>query len=112
LNIDAGSNAITVGGKEDLASEEFLIRETHWISGKAPTGTINALVKLRYRHAGVPCELKDLGDGMTRARFVNDWSAVSPGQAAVFYGSKAESDGSRQIFGGGIICKETNGQQI
>jgi len=106
LNIDADSNAITVGEKSGLEKQSFLIEDTNWISGVEPSEDIRAMVKLRYRHAGVPCVLKNLGEGKTHAVFCEDWSAVSPGQAAVFYNEQVEPDGSRQIFGGGIIAKE------
>lgn len=105
LNIDAGSNAITVGEKGNLEKAGFIINDANWTSGEIPS-EMRALVKLRYRHAGVPCILTDLGDGRTQAVFCDDWSAVSPGQAAVFYKEQEEDDGSRQIFGGGIISKE------
>ena len=61
---------------------------------------------MRYRHSGVLCKIQVLDETTARLSFVEDWSTVSPGQAAVFYKPEAEEDGSFQVLGGGIIERE------
>jgi tRNA U34 2-thiouridine synthase MnmA/TrmU len=66
---------------------------------------------MRYRHDGVladvfPPESNDPADAArVRVEFVDEWSAVSPGQAAVFYAPEREADGAREVLGGGIIAR-------
>ncbi len=105
LQIDPQTHDVVVGGKEELARQEFYVRELHWVSGQAPLGKIRARVKLRYRHHGVLCEIDPNGHGEGRARltFIEEWSAVSPGQAAVFYSELADEKLGLEVLGGGII---------
>jgi len=111
LNIDADSNQVTVGARDALARESFTIGDVNWIRGLPENGEHEALVKLRYRHHGVRCRLlvePDATGELTRVRaeFLEEWSAVSPGQAAVFYSSKEYEPGVRECLGGGIIEKQ------
>lgn len=104
LNIDAQSNTVYVGEKQQLERDSFYVGDVHWVSGVASDQKILSRVKLRYRHAGILCEVEPLnGESRAKIRFLNDWTAVSPGQAAVFYHPEAESDGAVQVLGGGII---------
>ena len=112
LNIDADTGTVTVGEHEELQRSFFEVSDVNWVSGVAPSAPIEALVKLRYRHSGVQCRIEALSDDtgeMSRARvsFLEDWTAVSPGQAAVFYNSEADAEGDVQVYGGGIIDKES-----
>jgi tRNA-specific 2-thiouridylase len=109
LSIDTADNAITVGAKEDLARSGFTLGDVNWISGSPPADNQEFLVKMRYRHDGVRCAIEAGQDGSSdplKLRFCDEWSAVSPGQAAVFYALDCEGDGAREVFGGGIILKE------
>lgn len=112
LNIDAQSNTVYVGEKQQLEQDSFYVGDVHWISGVTPSEKILCRVKLRYRHAGILCEVepisgtKDNTENRAKVRFLNDWTAVSPGQAAVFYHPEAEPDGAVQVLGGGIIERE------
>ncbi len=109
LNIDSKSNDVVVGDKQELERKDFYIKDVNWISGETPTEPVEALVKLRYRHDGILCRINPVNDkgedNTAYLEFVDAWSTVSPGQAAVFYSSNLEADGSREILGGGIIVK-------
>ncbi len=105
LDINPAENLVTIGRKEELASEGFLVEGVNWIDGETPGGTVRSLVKLRYRHPGVLCDVTPRSPNTAEVRFVDEWTAVSPGQAAVFYAPEAETDGSREVFGGGRIEK-------
>ena len=105
LNIEPNTNKIVVGEKEELEKKDFNTEQVNWISGLAPLEPIEALVKLRYRHSGSFCKIHAREDNKCYIEFLDSWTAVSPGQAAVFYKKECESDGSREILGGGIISK-------
>ncbi len=105
LQVDSVKNEVIVGELEDLKQESFTVRDVNWISGLAPTEEIIASVKLRYRHAGVPCRIIPTKQGNAEITFIDQWSAVAPGQAAVFYSTETDEDGSLQVLGGGIIEK-------
>ena len=106
VNIDHKSNRVTVGRKEELERESFFVNDVNWISGLAPDESIRARVKLRYRHPGVLCEIRPLPSVGAEIRFLGEWTAVSPGQGAVFYNALDEEDGSAEVLGGGRIVKD------
>lgn len=109
LNIDQETAQVTVGPKEQLERASFLVQEMNWISGQSPTEVIEAVVKVRYRHPGIRCRITPMvdeqdGEQRWQFEFIDDWTAVSPGQAAVCYALEADKDGSTQVLGGGVIC--------
>lgn len=118
LSIDPEDNAVVVGEKDELKREEFSVAEVHWIAGSWPRDskgeprTLRSRVKLRYRHEGVLCDISPVYDekgfltDRARLRFVDTWSAVSPGQAAVFYAVEAEEDGAVEVLGGGVLLRD------
>jgi tRNA-specific 2-thiouridylase len=105
VDIDHEQNSVRVGPKEDLKREEFFVTGVNWVSGVVPDGPVRSRVKLRYRHAGVLCEVRALGGTGVHVRFLEEWTAVSPGQAAVFYSETDEPDGAVEVLGGGRIVK-------
>ncbi|MCL4152331.1 UNVERIFIED_CONTAM: hypothetical protein GTU68_026447 [Idotea baltica] len=109
LNVDAESAEVTVGSKDELESAGFDLRSVNWISGQTPTEPFEAIVKARYRTKGIRCRVipqaSEAGEEGARIEFLEDWTSVSPGQAAVFYALEPETDRSVEILGGGIIDK-------
>ena len=106
LNIDPNENRVTVGGREELQRDSFEVAEVNWIAGTAITEPIVANVKVRYRTPAITCRLEptECGDRI-KVFFMDEWTAVSPGQAAVIYRSESEEDGAVEVLGGGIIVK-------
>ena len=92
LDVDPEQNAVRVGDRERLLAPGFVGERLHWI-GRPPEGAVRASVRIRSRHQGVGARIEDLGAGRTRVLFDEQQSAVTPGQAAVFY------DGSRVLGG-------------
>lgn len=105
LNIDSATNTVQVGEREDLAKEYFYVENFAWISDTQPVEPTEVLARLRYRHPGVRCRVVpgDPTSGAAKVEFLDEWSTVSPGQAAVFYALDTDSDGDRQVLGGGMI---------
>ncbi|MCB0359900.1 MAG: hypothetical protein KDD44_09695, partial [Bdellovibrionales bacterium] len=106
LNIDAESATVTVGERAALEREGFRIRKPHWVSGNEPAVGSVFRAKLRYRHGGVPVIYLGMSEDASEAvfRFDGEWSAVSPGQAAVLYCTEDQRDGAVEVMGGGIIA--------
>ena len=111
VGIDPAENLVTIGRKEELEQESFRVEKVNWMDGAPPAGPIRANVKLRYRHSGVICQVLPLENGEAEVRFEDAWTAVSPGQAAVFYSDTPENDGAVRVFGGGRIRKASRGRE-
>jgi tRNA-specific 2-thiouridylase len=96
LAIDAASARVTVGPKASLGRQSLDASQVNWTSGLAPTEWTPVAAQIRHRHSAAPGRVRAL-EGQ-RAEFVFDepQSAVTPGQAVVFY------DGE-EVVGGGWI---------
>jgi tRNA-specific 2-thiouridylase len=68
----------------------------NWISGLTPSAPVRASARIRYRHREADATITPLPDGKARVDFVEPQSAITPGQAVVFY------DGEK-VLGGGWI---------
>jgi tRNA-specific 2-thiouridylase len=96
LNLDRERNRVVVGAEHELLAGGLVARGVNWISFSNPEETHEALVQIRYRHAGVPSSLTATGEGKIEARFATPQKSVTPGQAAVFYRGE-------EVLGGGWI---------
>lgn len=108
LNIDSRDNSVVVGEKHELERRDFYVQNVNWISGEEPKFPFRTNVKLRYRHQGLPCIIERCDrDDLLKIIFEDEWTAVSPGQAAVFYEMNDNMeeivDLGLEVFGGGII---------
>jgi len=95
LKIDSCKNNIIVGYKKDLLADGCKVKEINWI-GKRPVSPIKLSVKIRYRHTEVGATIYHKDDGSAVIMFATPQSAVTPGQAAVFYNND-------ELVGGGWI---------
>ena len=93
---DAASNTVTVGDEQDLFCRSMVVGEVNWVSIDAPTQPLHVSVKTRYRQQETPAVLTVTGPQEVRFEFEQPQRAVTPGQAAVFYGSDL-------VLGGGTI---------
>src|SRR5262249_31542089 len=95
LRIVPGDNEVVVGEREELLAPGLEASRVSWL-GEPPAVALACDVKIRYRHtpaAGTVTPTRDGGAGVT---FAQPQSAVTPGQAVVFY------QGTR-VLGGGWI---------
>lgn len=96
--IEAETNRVVVGGREELLARGARLETVNWIAGAEPRDAIRASVRVRYRHAGAPARVEPDPDGGARVVFDDPVAAVAPGQAAVF-----ERDA--EVLGGGWIAE-------
>lgn len=96
VGIDAERAAVTVGPREALERDALTSSRVNWIGGETPPSAIRAAARIRYRHREAPATIAPLPGGRARVTFDTPQSAITPGQAVVFY------DGD-VVLGGGWI---------
>jgi tRNA-specific 2-thiouridylase len=89
--VDASSNRLVVGRKEELAVREVELRDVRFVDGSAPE-PVRCEARLRYHAQPIPGAYRD-----GRLSLDEPFFGAAPGQAAVLY------SGSR-VLGGGIIA--------
>jgi tRNA-specific 2-thiouridylase len=99
LRIVPSENEVVLGRREELLATGLVASRVHWLSDP-PTGPLPCQAKIRYRHAAAPATVTALPNDGARVEFAAAQSAITPGQAVVFY------DGSR-VLGGGWIEQAT-----
>ncbi len=95
LRLDAATNRLVVGSKEQLLSNRLVASKLSWVSGAAPRQMNDVTAKIRYRSPEAKAELY-LSNGTAEVQFRQPQPAITPGQAVVFYQGDA-------VLGGGII---------
>jgi tRNA-specific 2-thiouridylase len=95
LRIVPGPNEVVVGKREDLLASGLIASRVNWLT-EAPAKPAACAAKIRYRHEPAAATVTALADGGVRVEFAEPQSAVTPGQAVVFY------EGPR-VLGGGWI---------
>jgi len=95
VGLDPETNTVRVGRRKDLRRREFVVTDINWVGIPAPTGPLEALVQVRSRHQEAPAMLAPNTKQM-RVRFHEPQTAITPGQAAVFYRGE-------KVLGGGMI---------
>ena len=98
-SIDAASNTVVVGAKEDLDVDGFVIDEVSFV-GVPPQDEASVVVQHRAHGETNPASLRPVGDGRYQVRYDGPVSAISPGQSAAFY----DEASGEELLGGGIIA--------
>ena len=82
--IDAESNTVWVGPKEELLGQRLSATQINPIKYADLTGERDAVGKIRYKDEGAPCVAWQ--DGATlHVQFAEPRRAITPGQAIVLY---------------------------
>jgi tRNA-specific 2-thiouridylase len=95
--IDAGTNVITLGRREDLYRDVFSMERVSFVSGELPRDEFATHIRIRHRATPAPGIVSRSGEGNWNVRLDAPTWAPAPGQAAVFY------DGD-EVIGGGRIA--------
>ena len=95
VDIDEESKRVVVGTKEELVCKGLIAENINWIQS-FDEGEIAAEVQIRYRSPAVACVVRTTAAETAEVHFRDDYPAVTPGQAAVFYRGD-------QLLGGGWI---------
>jgi tRNA-specific 2-thiouridylase len=95
LQIVPETNDVVLGDRAELLAASLLASRVNWLIDP-PVEPLTCQAKIRYRHTPAPATVMSLPDGGARVSFGEPQSAITPGQAVVFY------DGPR-VLGGGWI---------
>ena len=95
LDIVPETHDVILGDREDLLSPALVATRINWLIDP-PTQPLSCQAKIRYRHEPSAATVIVVANGDVRVYFETPQSAITPGQAVVFY------DGDR-ILGGGWI---------
>lgn len=96
VQVDALTNRVVIGNRDDLLRQEMIVRRVNWIAFDELTGPVRVAVKIRSRAEEAEATLSRIDDGAVLVTFDEPQRAVTPGQAAVFY------DGDIVVGGGWI----------
>ncbi|HZU02013.1 MAG TPA: tRNA 2-thiouridine(34) synthase MnmA [Ktedonobacteraceae bacterium] len=100
VRIDAKENALIVGPASALDKTEFTVGSMHYVSGETPAEPFEARVRVRYKAPEQPAQVTPIDGNRVLVRLLQPQRAITPGQAAVFYGGE---DGN-EVLCGGIIA--------
>jgi tRNA-specific 2-thiouridylase len=100
LRIVPATNEVVIGDREELLAPGLVASRVNWLLDEPPAEPLACTAKIRYRHPAAAAMVTPLPDGGARVDFAEPQSAVTPGQAVVFY------DGPR-VLGGGWIEAST-----
>lgn len=95
LEIVPETKSVVLGDRDELLRAGLEAARVNWLIDP-PAEPCRCTIQIRYRHAGAPGVVTSVGEGGARVEFDEPQSAVTPGQAVVFY------DGTR-VLGGGWI---------
>ena len=101
VGIDAQTNTVVVGEKQDVYADELIVADVNWISIGRITAPLTLKVRIRYLHAEAEAVVTPVDNDKINIKFAGPQMAVTPGQSAVFY------DGDI-VVGGGTIERVLN----
>ena len=96
LGIDAAAARVTVGAKEALGRTRLTASDVNWTSGVAPASWMPVDGQIRHRHAAAAGRVQALDGRCAEVEFDAPQTAITPGQAVVFYAGD-------EVVGGGWI---------
>lgn len=98
IGLDAGSNTVILGPKEEVMHRRLTAGEVNWLI-EPPQSAFSATVKIRYNDRGKPATVHPVGR-LAEVEFDKPNMAITPGQLAVFY---VDEGRLRRVAGAGWI---------
>jgi tRNA-specific 2-thiouridylase len=96
LAINPADRKVVVGPKASLERTTLTAAGVNWIVGR-PDRPLRTTVQIRHRHQAAAATVRSTGDDTAEVTFDAPQTAITPGQAAVFY------DGDVVVGGGWIV---------
>jgi len=97
LAIKPESAQVVVGSRDALGRTQLTATGVNWVSGEAPRDWLAVSAQIRHRHQAAPARVRRTDEGRIELEFDAPQTAITPGQAVVFY------DGD-EVLGGGWIA--------
>lgn len=95
LDIVPETHDVILGDRDELLASALRAQRVNWLI-EPPAGPLPCQAKIRYRHEPADATVIPMRDGAARVEFATPQSAITPGQAVVFY----QGD---HVLGGGWI---------
>jgi tRNA-specific 2-thiouridylase len=103
IELRPDSHEAVAGGESELYASTMLVSRLNWIAFEKMDKSLRAEVKIRHRHTPAWATVEAAGEDTVRVTFDEPQRAITPGQAAVFYGGEL-------VLGGGWIDRVVRGQ--
>jgi tRNA-specific 2-thiouridylase len=84
LALRPADRQVVVGSRKALERTTLTASQVNWISGQ-PEDSLQVTAQIRHRHQPAPAVVQALDDRRVRITFEAPQTAVTPGQAVVFY---------------------------
>ncbi len=94
--IDAATNKIVIGEKDDLNNKGLLANHINWIALEKLISPLEAEVQIRYNDLGHKAIISPAENNSVKVLFDEFHQAVTPGQSVVFFKGDV-------VVGGGVI---------
>jgi tRNA-uridine 2-sulfurtransferase len=101
IELDAARNQVVVGRNEALFKRRCRVHSVNWIRPPAAGESMEAQVRIRNKHVPARARVEARAGGEALVEFAEPQRAITPGQAAVFYGGE-------EVLGGGWIAAVEN----
>jgi tRNA-specific 2-thiouridylase len=85
LEIRPESAQVVVGPRDALGRNTLTASQVNWVSGHAPVQWSAVRAQIRYKHTAAPARVRALDNGRAEVIFDDAQTAITPGQAVVFY---------------------------
>jgi tRNA-specific 2-thiouridylase len=99
VKLDAARRMVTIGPRSAIEQDSLTASSVNWITGATPGGLLRVTAQIRHRHAAADATVTPIGDDRVQVQFDRAQSAITPGQAVVFF----DRD---EVLGGGWIDSE------
>ena len=103
-NINMKKNEVTIGSFDELKRDGMYVNKLNFMKYENINDKLNVDTKIRYNDKGNPSIIEQVDDTV-KVYFGNGVSAITPGQAAVFYENN-------DVIGGGWIKSSFDKKEI